>query len=584
MKPAFFPVIMGGRRGSVTQVFSPASLFTSGVQGAWYDPSDYTSLFQDSAGTTAVTAVEQPVGLMLDKSQGATAGAELVPDSSFDTPASWTPETADWVVSGGKATYTKPGAGVQYLQSNDNISIVSGTWYRLTFTISGIASGNAIFGLFNKTASTNYLGGYQTISANGTSSIYFLATSSTTGIRIYGNAGGTATSWSFDSFSIKAIAGNHATQATTASRPVLRARYNLLTYSEQFNNSVWTTSAINATATANQATAPDGTVTADLMQATAAGANSFLYINPSATSGVTYTTSIYVKRVNADWFALSNSAYFAYFNISAGTVGSVGEGSASITDVGSGWWRIVWSGQTNVSNAIRVRAVTANNNPNVSGGEQYYIWGADLRTGSSAGTYQRIAAATDYATAGFLPYLDLITDDSYSTNSIDFTATDKMFVCAGVTKNSDSGTATVLEAGTNAYSSAGFNLFAPRDATAATYGFSLYQTALASYSAATFAAPITSVVSCAYDYAGATIADEIKPRINGVIPSLTIQNAGPAGTGNFGNYSLYIGRRNYASLPLNGRIYSLIVCGKTLSASELASTESFVATKTGVTL
>ena len=46
--------------------FSPADLFTAGTVGAWYDPSDYSTLFQDSAGTTPVTAVEQPVGLMLD--------------------------------------------------------------------------------------------------------------------------------------------------------------------------------------------------------------------------------------------------------------------------------------------------------------------------------------------------------------------------------------------------------------------------------------------------------------------------------------------------------------------------------------
>lgn len=47
---------------------SPLSLFASGAQGVWYDPSDFSTLFQDSAGTTPVTAVEQSVGLMLDKS------------------------------------------------------------------------------------------------------------------------------------------------------------------------------------------------------------------------------------------------------------------------------------------------------------------------------------------------------------------------------------------------------------------------------------------------------------------------------------------------------------------------------------
>ena len=48
--------------------FSPASLFAGGTEGAWYDPSDLSTLFQDSAGTTPVTASGQPVGLMLDKS------------------------------------------------------------------------------------------------------------------------------------------------------------------------------------------------------------------------------------------------------------------------------------------------------------------------------------------------------------------------------------------------------------------------------------------------------------------------------------------------------------------------------------
>lgn len=47
-----------------------ASLFAKypAAQGAWYDPSDLSTLFQDSAGTVPVTAVGQPVGLQRDKS------------------------------------------------------------------------------------------------------------------------------------------------------------------------------------------------------------------------------------------------------------------------------------------------------------------------------------------------------------------------------------------------------------------------------------------------------------------------------------------------------------------------------------
>ncbi|HJR33159.1 MAG TPA: hypothetical protein VJ889_30905 [Pseudomonas sp.] len=48
--------------------FSPGDLFEQGEQGVWFDPSDMTTLFQDGAGTVPVTAADQPVGRMLDKS------------------------------------------------------------------------------------------------------------------------------------------------------------------------------------------------------------------------------------------------------------------------------------------------------------------------------------------------------------------------------------------------------------------------------------------------------------------------------------------------------------------------------------
>jgi hypothetical protein len=55
------------RRGGGAS-FSPAMMFASGELGAWYDPSDISTLFQDSAGTVPVTSSGQSVGRMLDKS------------------------------------------------------------------------------------------------------------------------------------------------------------------------------------------------------------------------------------------------------------------------------------------------------------------------------------------------------------------------------------------------------------------------------------------------------------------------------------------------------------------------------------
>ncbi len=49
-------------------LFSPVSMFSAGEQGAWYDPGDISTLFQDAEGVIPVTASGQVVGRMLDKS------------------------------------------------------------------------------------------------------------------------------------------------------------------------------------------------------------------------------------------------------------------------------------------------------------------------------------------------------------------------------------------------------------------------------------------------------------------------------------------------------------------------------------
>lgn len=48
--------------------FSVGSLFRESQAGLWYDPSDFSTLFQDTAGTVPLTATTQPVRLMRDKS------------------------------------------------------------------------------------------------------------------------------------------------------------------------------------------------------------------------------------------------------------------------------------------------------------------------------------------------------------------------------------------------------------------------------------------------------------------------------------------------------------------------------------
>lgn len=64
--------------------FSPLSLFAAGEQGVWFDPSDLSTLFQDSSGTTPVTTTGQSVLRVLDKS-GRSNHATQVTEASAPT-------------------------------------------------------------------------------------------------------------------------------------------------------------------------------------------------------------------------------------------------------------------------------------------------------------------------------------------------------------------------------------------------------------------------------------------------------------------------------------------------------------------
>jgi hypothetical protein len=65
----------------------------------------------------------------------------------------------------------------------------------------------------------------------------------------------------------------------------------------------------------------------------------------------------------------------------------------------------------------------------------------------------------------------------------------------------------------------------------------------------------------------ALASGEVITRINGASAATS---SGDAGSGNFGNYALQVGRRGGSSLPLNGRLYSLAVLGRTATDAELS--------------
>jgi hypothetical protein len=63
-----------------------AAMFSGNVPGAFHDPSDMSTMYQDSIGSTPVTGLEQPVGLILDRSAHAVLSVNLAPTL---TEANW---------------------------------------------------------------------------------------------------------------------------------------------------------------------------------------------------------------------------------------------------------------------------------------------------------------------------------------------------------------------------------------------------------------------------------------------------------------------------------------------------------------
>jgi hypothetical protein len=164
-------------------------------------------------------------------------------------------------------------------------------------------------------------------------------------------------------------------------------------------------------------------------------------------------------------------------------------------------------------------------------------------------------------------------DDALTTNSIDFSATDKMTLWAGVRKLSTA-TGVLAELSANLNTNDGTFNHLMNDS-ANDWVFTSKGTLVsAAQSTGAYAAPVTTVNTGIGDISG----DVTTLRING---SQVTTNTANQGTGNFGNYPLFIGARNQTSLYFNGWLTSLIGRGASTTAGQISATEQWVNGKTG---
>lgn len=144
--------------------------------------------------------------------------------------------------------------------------------------------------------------------------------------------------------------------------------WNELTYSEDFTNAAWTK--VNATVTANSTTAPNGTNTATKFESVASGV-------PQLSRAITGTNtiSIYAKAGNISSFRIWIGSE-VIFDLSTGTVTA---GTATMENVGNGWYRCIIS-STSAASVNPYFVSTAS-------GQFVYVWGGQINIGSTAKPY-----------------------------------------------------------------------------------------------------------------------------------------------------------------------------------------------------
>ncbi|MBK6928890.1 MAG: hypothetical protein IPH15_15765 [Comamonadaceae bacterium] len=168
--------------------------------------------------------------------------------------------------------------------------------------------------------------------------------------------------------------GNHMLQSTSAARPLLSARVNLLQYTEDFTNGYWLNS--GTTVTLNYGTAPDGSQTSQRL--VFSGADKYLLKLSILPSPQQSAASIYVKGPVGETLLLENN---------------ISQGSNLITLTG-GWQR--FSRNYAAGDAFLIGTYAGSTARDVE------VWHPQFQLGLTATDYQPILTdGSSYSSTGF---------------------------------------------------------------------------------------------------------------------------------------------------------------------------------------
>ena len=189
------------------------------------------------------------------------------------------------------------------------------------------------------------------------------------------------------------------------------ASTNLLTYSEQCDNTIWVKSRTTVSVNTADTRDPYGTNLADkVIEDTTASATHAIQNGYTFTSGVVYTASIFLKAGERDIVSISggNTTTFAancQFNLTTGVVVSQTLGSASIKSVGNGWYRCSITGTAGATGSTGVVVFLTQNGATTYTGDGVsgiYVFGAQLEALPFATSYIPTTSATVTRSADIL--------------------------------------------------------------------------------------------------------------------------------------------------------------------------------------
>ena len=187
---------------------------------------------------------------------------------------------------------------------------------------------------------------------------------------------------------------------TVYARTRIKGEINQYTMSEEFNNTAhWT--ADGSTITANSTADPNGDITADALIENAGSGRKQVYQLNNYVIGTQYTISVFAKT-NGRFLQLNTSinlggtTTFANFNLTTGTLGTVGAGAdnATIEDYGNGWFRCSLT-STSLNTTTTAHGITLIENDTDARAYAYsgdgtsgiFVWGAMLSEGAIVKRY-----------------------------------------------------------------------------------------------------------------------------------------------------------------------------------------------------